>query len=170
MLFRSIYGGFTALVYLTPLVGGYLADQYLGSKRAVKFGAIIMSLGYAILCFGGPTATPHATIDGQRYEVSIGKSAEGKEVRYVIDGAKQLEIRGNDDGSVDLLNAGTVERKIAKGSFESGADRSPFYVMVMLIAQTTSPMMRSAQVASPPRPASVANEFQKVLKVNSGGA
>jgi POT family proton-dependent oligopeptide transporter len=130
----GIYGGFTALVYLTPLVGGYLADQYLGSKRAVKFGAIIMSLGYAILCFGGPTATPHATIDGQRYEVSIGKSAEGKEVRYVIDGAKKLEIKGKDDGSVDLLNGTTVERKIAKGGFESDADRSPFYVMVMLIA------------------------------------
>jgi POT family proton-dependent oligopeptide transporter len=130
----GIYGGFTALVYLTPLIGGYLADQYLGSKRAVKFGAIIMSLGYAVLCFGGPTATPHATIDGQRYEVSIEKNAEGKEVRYVVDGAKKLEIKGNDDGSVDLLNAGTPERKIAKGGFESGADRSALYVMVMLIA------------------------------------
>lgn len=129
----GIYGGFTALVYLTPLVGGYLADQYLGSKRAVKFGAIIMSLGYAILCFGGPTATPHATIDGQRYEVSIEKQGD-KEVRYVVDGSKKLEIKGNDDGSVDLLNAGVSERKIAKGGFESGADRNALYVMVMLIA------------------------------------
>ncbi len=41
----SLYGGFTALVYLTPLVGGLLADRYLGSKRSVKFGAIVMSLG-----------------------------------------------------------------------------------------------------------------------------
>jgi POT family proton-dependent oligopeptide transporter len=130
----GIYGGFTALVYLTPLIGGYLADQYLGSKRAVKFGAIVMSLGYAILCFGGPTAMPHATVDGQRYEVSIEKNAEGKEVRYVVDGAKKLEIKGNDDGSVDLLNAGAVERKIEKGKFESGADRNALYVMVMLIA------------------------------------
>jgi len=130
----GLYGGYTALVYLTPLVGGYLADQYLGSKRAVKFGAIIMSLGYLVLCFGGPTAQPYAKIDGQRYEVSIGKSAEGKEVRYVVDGDKKLQIKGNDDGSVDLLNAGVSERKIAKGSFESDADRSGFYVMVMLIA------------------------------------
>jgi POT family proton-dependent oligopeptide transporter len=35
----GIYGGFTALVYLTPLIGGFVADQYLGSKRSVKFGA-----------------------------------------------------------------------------------------------------------------------------------
>jgi POT family proton-dependent oligopeptide transporter len=128
----GIYGGFTALVYLTPLVGGYLADQFLGSKRAVKFGAIVMSMGYLILCFGGPTASPHATIDGQRYEVSIEKAGE-REVRYVVDGTRKLEIKGNDDGSVELLENGASARKVAKGSFESDADRSPFYVMVMLI-------------------------------------
>ena len=128
----GIYGGFTALVYLTPLIGGYLADQFLGSKRAVKFGAIVMSLGYLILCFGGPTAQPHASIDGQRYEVSIERAGE-REVRYVVDGTRKLEIKGNDDGSVDLLENGASVRKVAKGSFESDADRSPFYVMVMLI-------------------------------------
>src|ERR1700761_6769151 len=56
----GLYGGYTALVYLTPLMGGYLADRFLGSKRAVKFGAIIMSIGYLILCFGGPAARPYA--------------------------------------------------------------------------------------------------------------
>jgi POT family proton-dependent oligopeptide transporter len=128
----GIYGGFTALVYLTPLVGGYLADQFLGSKRAVKFGAIVMSLGYLILCFGGPTAQPHAKIDGQRYEVSIEKSGD-REVRYVVDGTRKLEIKGNDDGSIDLLENGASVRKIAKGGFQSDADRSPLYVMIMLI-------------------------------------
>ena len=49
----GIYGGYTALVYLTPLVGGWIADRYLGSKRSVKFGAILMALGYFTLCFGG---------------------------------------------------------------------------------------------------------------------
>src|SRR5689334_8929234 len=49
----GLYGGYTALVYLTPLIGGLLADQFLGSKRAVKFGALIMALGYFTLAFGG---------------------------------------------------------------------------------------------------------------------
>ncbi len=39
----GLYGGYTALVYLTPLIGGLLADQFLGSKRSVKFGAIVMA-------------------------------------------------------------------------------------------------------------------------------
>src|SRR5690242_8355514 len=49
-------GGFLSLVYLTPVVGGWLADHYLGSKRAVKFGAIVMAVGYFMLCFGGQQA------------------------------------------------------------------------------------------------------------------
>src|SRR5206468_7788435 len=67
----GLYGGYTALVYLTPLVGGLLADQYLGSKNSVKFGAIVMAIGYFTLAFGGSPAKPYATIDGQRYEVVV---------------------------------------------------------------------------------------------------
>ncbi|MFM6828774.1 MAG: MFS transporter, partial [Novosphingobium sp.] len=69
----GIYGGFTALVYLTPLIGGLLADRYLGSKRSVKFGAIMMSLGYLVLMFSstGGAAKPFATIDGQRFDVTV---------------------------------------------------------------------------------------------------
>ncbi|WP_341208131.1 oligopeptide:H+ symporter [uncultured Sphingomonas sp.] len=131
----GLYGGYTALVYLTPLIGGYLADQYLGSKRAVKFGAVLMAIGYFTLCFGGETAKPFATVDGQRYEVAIEKNAEGVETRYVLDGAKRLAIKGNDDGTVALLGAdGQPERTVAKGAFQSDGERSPFYVTVMLLA------------------------------------
>ncbi|ARS27218.1 peptide MFS transporter [Sphingomonas sp. KC8] len=130
----GLYGGFTALVYLTPLIGGLIADRYLGSKRSVKFGAVMMALGYFTLCFGGQTATPYATIDGQRYEVQVDKSTEAKQ-QYVIDGDKRLAIKGNENGTVSLLAAdGSVARNVDKGKFEAGADRSHFYTMVMLIA------------------------------------
>ncbi|HET9511416.1 MAG TPA: peptide MFS transporter [Sphingomonas sp.] len=131
----GLYGGYTALVYLTPLVGGYLADQYLGSKRAVKFGAVLMALGYFTLCFGGETAKPFATIDGQRYEVTVEKAADGAETRYITQGAERLSIKGNDDKSVSLLAAdGSEAQRVAPGAFVSDGARSPFYVTVMLIA------------------------------------
>src|SRR5437868_8461713 len=81
----GLYGGFTALVYLSPLIGGLLADRYLGSKRSVKFGAVLMSIAYLTLCFGGPTARPYATIDGTRYQVAIDDSKQ----QYVVDGAQK---------------------------------------------------------------------------------
>ena len=130
----GLYGGFTALVYLTPLIGGYLADQYLGSKRAVKFGAVMMSVGYFTLCFGGQTATPFATVDGQRYNVEVVEQG-GAETRYVVDAGRRLQIKGNDDKSVDLLGPdGSIARHVQPDGFVSDAERSPFFVTVMLLA------------------------------------
>jgi len=46
-----LYATYTGLVYLTPLLGGYLADRFLGYRNAVVLGAFIMSLGHASLAF-----------------------------------------------------------------------------------------------------------------------
>jgi len=43
----ALYGTYTSLVYLTPILGGYLADKYLGYRNAVIIGALIMTLGHA---------------------------------------------------------------------------------------------------------------------------
>jgi POT family proton-dependent oligopeptide transporter len=130
----GLYGGFTALVYLTPLIGGLIADRYLGSKRSVKFGAILMSLGYFTLCFGGQPAKPYAMVDNHRYEVQVASSG-GVDTQYLLKDGARLQIRGNDDKSVSLLAAnGGEAQRIAPGGFQSGGDRSEFYTMLMLIA------------------------------------
>ena len=128
------YGAYMSLVYLTPFIGGFIPDRYLGSKRSVKFGAIIMAIGYFTLCFGGEAAKPYALVDGQRYEVQVAKQGDARQ-QYLIDGDARLAIRGHEDGSVDLVNdAGAVERKVEKGGFVAGGERSPFFTMLMLIA------------------------------------
>lgn len=43
----ALYGTYTAMVYLTPILGGFIADKYMGYRRAVVLGAIIMTLGHA---------------------------------------------------------------------------------------------------------------------------
>jgi POT family proton-dependent oligopeptide transporter len=139
---NGLYGGFTALVYLTPLVGGLLADRYLGHKRSVKFGAILMSLGYFILTFGGETAKPVATIGGQTYQVQVDNAVDrptssGNEVRYVIDGDQKLKVVGNEDGTVSLLSSdGAVARTLDGKDFRADGVRNPLYVMLMLIGLT----------------------------------
>ena len=40
-----LYGFFTGFVYFTPLIGGWLADNYLGQRKAIVIGAILMMLG-----------------------------------------------------------------------------------------------------------------------------
>ncbi|NMW32518.1 peptide MFS transporter [Altererythrobacter sp. RZ02] len=48
-----IYGAYTALVYITPVVGGYLADRYLGQRKAVVFGAVLLTFGHFFMAFEG---------------------------------------------------------------------------------------------------------------------
>jgi proton-dependent oligopeptide transporter, POT family len=128
----GLYGGFTALVYLTPLIGGLIADRYLGSKRSVKFGAIVMSLGYLVLCFGGPTAKPYALIDGQRHEVVMQQSGQTMQQFVVLEG-RNLLIRGNEDKSVSLLAGSEEVRRIPEGGFESAGERKQLFTFLLLL-------------------------------------
>jgi POT family proton-dependent oligopeptide transporter len=41
----EIYGSYTGLVYLTPLLGGYLCDKFLGNRRSIVIGGLLMALG-----------------------------------------------------------------------------------------------------------------------------
>ncbi|MBR6098997.1 peptide MFS transporter [bacterium] len=47
----KIYGLYTGFVYLTPLIGGYLADRYFGQRKCITAGAILMSCGLFTLAF-----------------------------------------------------------------------------------------------------------------------
>jgi len=48
----NIYGLYTGLVYLTPLIGGYLADRYFGQRKCISAGSVFMSCGLFLLAFG----------------------------------------------------------------------------------------------------------------------
>jgi POT family proton-dependent oligopeptide transporter len=59
----SLYGTFTGLVFLTPLIGGWLADAYLGQRKAIYIGGFLMAAGQFIL------GTPHAWVPGMDIEM-----------------------------------------------------------------------------------------------------
>ncbi|MBC6611383.1 peptide MFS transporter [Hymenobacter sp. BT507] len=46
-----IYGNYTSLVYLTPLLGGYMADRYWGNRRSILIGGLMMAIGQFSLFF-----------------------------------------------------------------------------------------------------------------------
>jgi proton-dependent oligopeptide transporter, POT family len=48
-----IYGAYTSLVYITPVLGGYLADRYLGQRKAVLFGGLLLAAGHSLMAVEG---------------------------------------------------------------------------------------------------------------------
>ncbi|WAT19337.1 peptide MFS transporter [Aurantiacibacter sp. MUD11] len=58
-----IYGAYTALVYIAPVLGGYLADRYLGQRKAVLFGAVLLTFGHFFMAFEGAGGQSDPMID-----------------------------------------------------------------------------------------------------------
>lgn len=50
-LASNIYGSYTGLVYLTPLIGGYVADRYWGNRKSIFVGGALMALGQFLMFF-----------------------------------------------------------------------------------------------------------------------
>lgn len=58
-----IYGAYTSLVYITPVLGGYLADRYLGQRKAVLFGGLLLAAGHSLMAVEGSGGQEDATIN-----------------------------------------------------------------------------------------------------------
>lgn len=59
----GLYGNYTGLVYLTPLIGGYISDRYWGNRKSIFVGGIIMAIGQFMLFFSASSiGTPIASI------------------------------------------------------------------------------------------------------------
>jgi POT family proton-dependent oligopeptide transporter len=58
-----IYGAYTSLVYITPVLGGYLADRYLGQRKAVLFGGLLLTIGHSLMAVEGNGGQDDPTIN-----------------------------------------------------------------------------------------------------------
>ena len=146
----GLYGGYTALVYLTPLLGGLVADQLIGSKRSVRLGAGLMALGYFALAYGawgGAPSQAYIEWSGQRHAITIAHFHDGPtsalgEERHIAKDGRQWALSGNADGSLTLKAkdgpmAGKMVQTVPAGSFHEGAAQNPASVALLLAALAT---------------------------------
>ncbi len=72
-----MYGGYTSLIYLTPLVGGYIADRYWGNQRSIIVGGLVMAIGEFILFFCGSTYASDPQLSSLLFFVGLGFMISG---------------------------------------------------------------------------------------------
>lgn len=66
---QGTYGAYAALVYLMPVLGGFLADRFLGARKAVTIGAVLLVLGHFGMAFKGRGTVQEVSIAGQTFDV-----------------------------------------------------------------------------------------------------
>ena len=67
----TLYGAYTALVYVMTVVGGSLADRYLGPRKAVTFGAILLTLGHFGMTFEGSGSKQLLNYQSDQYQITL---------------------------------------------------------------------------------------------------
>jgi len=136
----SQYGSYTSLVYLLPLIGGILADRYLGTRKAVAFGAILLVAGHLTMAYEGRPAQQSLTYAGQTYQVDAQGRADDRVVKLMVDGKAHAFGPAEGGGmKIEGLPAGaSLPSVLPEGSYQmtkvvDQAGVNAFYLAVSLI-------------------------------------
>ena len=130
------YGAYTTLVYLLPLLGGYLADRYLGSRKAIAFGAVLLVVGQFGMAIEGKPAVQSLNYGGHAYVFQVEGRMDGRKVCLKVgDGCYQvgpapaggLQIAG-------MPASAPLPTVLPKGSYTQTAQRDPLFVEMMYLA------------------------------------
>ncbi len=133
----SQYGSYSTLVYLLPLVGGVLADRYLGARKAVAFGALLLVAGHATMAIEGPPAHQVLTWQGHHYSFKVTGRGDTRDAKLMVAG------QGYDFGQTpagdfqikDLPPEAGVPSVLPKGSFVLSVEgRDPGFVNLLYLA------------------------------------
>src|SRR5277367_4682170 len=86
-LASGTFGSYATLVYLLPLVGGVIADRYLGARKAVAFGALLLVAGHMTMAVEGPPAHQVLSYGGARYVFQVTGRGDERVVKLRVGGA-----------------------------------------------------------------------------------
>ncbi len=132
----TLYGAYVALVYLGPLLGGYLADKYIGFRKAVTFGAVLLVAGHALMGIHGAPANEAIVVDGVSYELSRVEYDESRTRQIIVDGQPytldrfEQPEKGSEVRTISYVAAG--EEVTATGTLT--VERSKLHELILFAA------------------------------------
>ena len=129
----GLYAAYASLVYLMPVAGGFIADKYLGPRKAVTIGAILLSLGHFGMAFEGDGSTQYLEYEGGRIEiVSEGRGDErvlfaesAGERRALSFSAEEAQLEAGDEAAAEF---------IPTGAYDIETVQQPLYVQILFLS------------------------------------
>jgi POT family proton-dependent oligopeptide transporter len=131
------YGAYTTLIYMMPVLGGVLADRYLGTRKAIALGAVLLTIGHLTLAIEGPPARQALIYHGQTFAFDAQGRGESRQVQIRVGGAPyrlaagqagELRIEG-------LPTAAPLPSVLPAGAYTIATTPTPaLYVNLMFLA------------------------------------
>jgi POT family proton-dependent oligopeptide transporter len=131
------YGSYTSLVYLLPLLGGMLADKWLGTRKAVAFGALLLVAGHLAMAVEGKPAVQTLTYGGATYEFQSEGRGQDRVSRLIV-AEKPYEVSATKTGDFEIKGLpadAPLPAVLPKADYKLDvAGRDPFYLNVFWFA------------------------------------
>jgi len=133
-----MYGAYTALVFIMTMVGGSLADKYLGQRKAVTFGAILLVLGHFGMAFEGSGSKEILTYQGEDYQVTLTGRGGGSDVKQIIisdSGRSTISFgEGATEMRIDDPAAVGLPAVVSATEYTTRIEREQTYVYIMYLS------------------------------------
>lgn len=139
------YGAYTSLVYLLPLIGGMLADRYLGTTKAVAFGALLLVAGHLTMAVEQEPARNVLVYEGQRYDIAAEGRQDKRQAWVVVEG-QRYEFGPAENGGMEIkgyAGSAALPNVLPKDDPETAAvegyqmlveGQQPFYMSAFFLA------------------------------------
>lgn len=131
-----MYGAYTALVYIMTIVGGTLADRYLGQRKAVTFGAILLVLGHFGMAFEGSGSKEIMTYEGAEYQLTLdGRGGDANQI--IISDTGESLISFNEGATAMIIAdpaAVGLPAEISRDAYTTRVEREEMYVYILYLS------------------------------------
>jgi POT family proton-dependent oligopeptide transporter len=131
------YGAYTSLVYLLPLIGGLLADRFLGSRKAIAFGALLLVAGHFTMAFEGKPAIQVLTYNHAQYQFAVNGRGDDRQVKLKV-GDRAYDYGPSANGGLVIkgLPAGApLPAVLPKGAYQlSVLQPTPIFKDILYLA------------------------------------
>lgn len=129
-----LYGAYTALVYVMTIIGGSLADKYLGARKAVTFGAILLTLGHFGMAFEGSGSKQLLTYGEQTYQISLdGRGGDAKQKIISDSGESFVNFTPTEMEVEDAASVG-LPASIARDQFTMTVETEELYTNILYLS------------------------------------
>ncbi len=121
---QGLYAAYAALVYLTPIIGGAIADRWLGARKAVTIGALLLVAGHFTMAFEGGGGKQYLTIGGTEYTVTADGRGQDRQLLAQGPSGAPTPITISPEGVTrDAAVASSIPEHTPLGQFTTRVER-----------------------------------------------
>ena len=129
-----LYGAYTALVYVMTIIGGSLADRYLGARKAVTFGAILLTLGHFGMTFEGSGSKQILSYNESQYQIALdGRGGDAKQ-QIITDSGKSYVTFTETDMVIAEPEVVDLPKVISRDDFSMSVETEEGYLNMLYLS------------------------------------